>query len=512
MIVCLFNPPNLKNRIVSPDDYYSWIYREKSVSLFNYVCPPYTLCQLSSLIKRDLLGVDVRVFDSRLSHSIEPEIILRTIREEYKPDLIVMLLGAYTLNHDIKYVPKDITTIGVICPLDVSPELAMRFHDISRIKYWVKNELERTILSTIENFKRSGAIDSTPGLLVSEGQDLRDTGDSKPYPLRELPVPDYDAVPMEEYFRLLSSDFSFKRTYFDSDRYATVFNNKGCVFSCRFCNLGIGHYDYKQPSQIIAEMRYFIERHSCNNFVFMGNEFTGNAEIAKATCQAIIESGLKAKWSSGDRVEFIDEELIYLMAKSGCCCLVFGVETADPRLREKFNRMQSNEQFKKVFGWCRKYGILTYANIIGGLVGEDEETVKYNVELIKSAKPDRISMHYFFVAPGSDFYFELLNNNALRHHDWSRYYWYWTDKEVLYFSHNRYKTYAELIETADSQGRKLRRAIYLRKLKDTRGIKRLAYMIPYIKNSEFFEKVIASNLRDDPLYYRLERWLRRHLQ
>lgn len=508
MRICLFNPPNLKSGINTPEDYYSWVYRERSISLFNYVCPPDTLCQLSSLLKREYPNAEVRIFDARLAPSNDPKDVLKTIREEFMPDLVVMLIGAYTINHDIRYIAGELTTIGLLCPVEVSPELALRFYDIP-LRYFVKNEVENTILCAVKDLAEKGSIEKTRGLLVREGKKLRDNGDSAKYPLKDLPMPDYASVPIEKYFKLLGADFSFKRTYFDSDRYATIFNNRGCVFNCRFCNLGIGGYDSKTAEQIAAEMRYFVENHSCNNFVFMGNEFSGNNQRAKEICGAIIASGLKVNWSSGDRVEYMDEELVALMARSGCRCLMLGVETADPKLRKKYDRQQSDAQFEKVFGWCRKYGILTYANIIGGLIDEDEETLRYNLQFIKKCRPDHISMHYFFLAPGSSFYNEMLEKGRIKHHDWSRYYWYFTERDGIYYEHGKYNTYSDLFANADLQARRLRQAIYGSKITVGNGVRGLLYVLPYIKNSEFFERVIIANFKDSAAYARLEKLVKR---
>jgi anaerobic magnesium-protoporphyrin IX monomethyl ester cyclase len=48
-------------------------------------------------------------------------------------------------------------------------------------------------------------------------------------------------------------------------------------------------------------------------------------------CRAIIDAGLKIRWTCNSRVDFVDQEMLQLMAKSGCYYIAWGLESGTRR-------------------------------------------------------------------------------------------------------------------------------------------------------------------------------------
>ena len=82
---------------------------------------------------------------------------------------------------------------------------------------------------------------------------------------------------------------------------------------------GGGDWRIREPQEVVDEIRALDDDFGINKVFFIDSGFNIPAEHAKATCQAIIDAGLRVRWNSYIRPsEDADAELMGLMKKSGC--------------------------------------------------------------------------------------------------------------------------------------------------------------------------------------------------
>ena len=75
----------------------------------------------------------------------------------------------------------------------------------------------------------------------------------------------------------------------------------------------------REPQEVVDEIRALDDDFGINKVFFIDSGFNIPAEHAKATCQAIIDAGLRVRWNSYIRPsDDADAELMGLMKKSGC--------------------------------------------------------------------------------------------------------------------------------------------------------------------------------------------------
>ncbi|MDI6641456.1 MAG: radical SAM protein [Elusimicrobiota bacterium] len=97
------------------------------------------------------------------------------------------------------------------------------------------------------------------------------------------------------------------------------------------------------------------------------------------------------------RANTLDDELVAKMAKSGCREIRIGFETGNFKLRKEIlNKPVTDEELKKAFNLCNKYGINSNAFAMIGIPGETHQTIRETIEMILELKPELIRMTFLY--------------------------------------------------------------------------------------------------------------------
>jgi len=139
---------------------------------------------------------------------------------------------------------------------------------------------------------------------------------------------------------------------------------------------------------------------------FQDDTLTINRKRVLELCTEMFKSGLKLEWECNTRIDLVDEELIHAMKKGGCSLIHFGIESANEQLRKDQIRKGnfSNEEIKKAFKWCRKYGIKVACYFMIGHPGETRETLEETKRMILKSQIDLVGLSIPTPFPGSVLY------------------------------------------------------------------------------------------------------------
>ena len=299
---------------------------------------PLGLIAIGSVLKR--AGHQVEILDLRISESpdqelaaaldrFEPEAVgigIMTIESRYgfqlaetiktlRPGMPVILGGPhckhepqYILNHpqvDIIVVGEgDITAVELIDALANKKDLA-------------------TVPGIA--FRRDGAIAVTPARPV-----IRNLDD---YPQ------DYTLVDLERYFTFKSS-FDFFPTY-RNRRFLPIVTSRGCPFKCTYCHdIFAKSIQYRTPENVVDEMESLVRDYGIREFHIIDDTFNLNMKRAKRIMNLILDRGLEIYMSmpNGLRADFLDDELIDLMARAGVYRLALGIESGSRRIQDMIKK------------------------------------------------------------------------------------------------------------------------------------------------------------------------------
>ncbi len=207
--------------------------------------------------------------------------------------------------------------------------------------------------------------------------------------------------------------FSFpQRNKFNLNWYTlpgVIHSSRGCPFQCLFCSASAmagGKYRMRSVENIMREFDYLLTKLYINFLAFSDDTITGNLKRLKQICKQILYKGYQVKWLCASRVNLIDQELLRLMAQSGCQRIGFGFESASEDILKSINKRITKKQIEKAVKLCLEFGILPSGNFMIGFPNDTKETIKKSLEFAKKLK--RFGAHCTFTVltpfPGTYFY------------------------------------------------------------------------------------------------------------
>jgi len=180
--------------------------------------------------------------------------------------------------------------------------------------------------------------------------------------------------------------------------------------------------------------------------MFWDDSFTINKTLIMKYLQAILDAGIKINWKTATRADLIDEELLALMAKSGCVKLEIGVESGSDRIKKLINKDVTNDQIKRSFELINRSGIGSGAFFMAGFPEETKEDLDQTFQLMKELNDTELAFNVFDPMPGSSEYEKCISLGLVPEHpDWNDFP-FWPDAHyVRDISREDFTEYANMI-------------------------------------------------------------------
>lgn len=202
--------------------------------------------------------------------------------------------------------------------------------------------------------------------------------------------------------------------------------SRGCPYKCDFCLWNQvmyknGKYRTFSAKRIVDEMEKMVKLYKAKEIYFDDDDFTINGNQVKEICETIISRKFKIKWSCmGDAIN-LNENLLDLMAESGCVGIKFGVETGSARMIKNLGKPLDLEKVKQLTKWCAKRKIKTHATFSLGLSGDDNKSTEETIDYLVNLDADTIQVSISTPFPGTEFFNYAKKNNLLKTKDWEKY-------------------------------------------------------------------------------------------
>lgn len=252
----------------------------------------------------------------------------------------------------------------------------------SRADICVIGEGEETIVDLLDNLDN---LEKVPGIAFKKGEEVV-VNPARPYlsDLDNLPAPAYHLFNMPDY---LSANL-FPDTYAGrkSERYKGLktinfITSRGCPYSCKFCSRNFSGYRQMSVDKIMAELEYLKNQFGAEAIGFSDELFLSKAERVREFSRRVI--GLGLYWTAQARVNLVDYQLLKIMKEGNCLGVGFGIESGSQRLLDNMNKMTTVAQIKKAMMACRDLDLGVKAQLIFGYPGENEESVRETIDLLK---------------------------------------------------------------------------------------------------------------------------------
>jgi len=132
---------------------------------------------------------------------------------------------------------------------------------------------------------------------------------------------------------------------------------------------------------MLADMRLVASRYGFRSFDLIHDIFTADRRKVVAFCDAMIESKEEFSWSCSARTDFVDEDLLELMARAGCDSIFFGVETGSKRMQRIIDKHLDPAQARTAVETAERLGMSTTVSTIAGFPEENEDDLRQTLDI-----------------------------------------------------------------------------------------------------------------------------------
>ncbi|MCP4147741.1 MAG: radical SAM protein [bacterium] len=313
-------------------------------------------------------------------------------------------LSAAAVAAEVKKQLPDVVTVFGGPHVTAMPNETMKEHAL--IDAVIQGDGELSFTRLVENVHSGTALHcDVDGLLYRENgtilanpktrhhQDL----DSLPFPAWELleGFPHIYRPPFHSYRKLPLTN---------------IITARGCPCACSFCDRSVfGRKIFSHSIEYVTDMiEYLVRDFNIREISIKDDTFTTSTERVVRFSEILEKRNIKISWSCNARVNYINEEMLKAMKKSGCWLISYGIESGSPVMLKKMMKGISKKQVTKALQLTRKYGITSKGFFMVGIPGETKETVAETIDFIKDLPLDEMSINYFTPFPGSELYGEVI--------------------------------------------------------------------------------------------------------
>ncbi len=244
------------------------------------------------------------------------------------------------------------------------------------------------------------------GLVWRDGGEIR-INFTRPFipDLSDMPQPLHHLLPLDKYrMPMIHGPFTF------------IVTSRGCPAGCTYC---IKHVSYQYTARVrtpenIMEELWILKKLGMNNIHMYADLFTVNRDQVMGLCELMIKEDINIKWTCNSRVDYVDQEMLQMMAKAGCWLISWGIESGNEQILRHARKGAYPDKAERALRWAREAGIKNWGYFIIGLPGETDKTIRETIDFSKSLPLDIALFHVAAPYPGTPFFFEVVEKGWFR--------------------------------------------------------------------------------------------------
>ena len=223
--------------------------------------------------------------------------------------------------------------------------------------------------------------------------------------LDDLPIPMHELLPLQKYrMPMMKGPFTF------------IVSSRGCTAGCIYC---IKHVSYQysvrlRSPKLIMEELWKLKGLGINYINMYSDLFTVNRDQVMELCQRMIDEKINMKWTSNSRVDYVDEEMLKMMARAGSFMIAWGIESGNEQILKHARKGADPAKAQRALQWAKNAGIMNWGYFIIGLPGETEDTIRQTIAFAKKLPLDIALFHVAAPYPGTPFFFEVAKEGWFR--------------------------------------------------------------------------------------------------
>ncbi len=201
----------------------------------------------------------------------------------------------------------------------------------------------------------------------------------------------------------------------------TLTIGRGCPWRCAFCYNSSPNlpqlYRAKPVDGVLAEIASLHSRH----VMFIDDNFIADPSFARQLLRAFRHLGLT--WHTAVSADIgHHDDIIALMAETGCRSLFIGFESLNPTNLRAANKLQNRrETYEGLVRKIHAHGMMVNASVVFGFDEDGPEVFGETVEWLIAQRIETMTAHILTPYPGTSLHASLVREGRVRDHDLTHY-------------------------------------------------------------------------------------------
>ena len=326
---------------------------EENERFYGQNWPPLGILLLGTILKKQ--GHQVRLLD-QATNGIGFDKVLKWIKKE-DPEVIgistmtVGFLSSIKISQMVKkWNPNIKIVLGHYHPTFCADKILKKYNHL--VDYCVRGENEY-IFSNLINYLENDSNSEPTDIL---GISYRFNGKIKHNPdcpvnknLNDLPFLDRSLLKIQYRQNLAGIELM-------DSKFATTFFTRGCPYSCTYCavsRFSNRQYRSKSPERLVEEFLYLASKRY-SEVAFVDDNFSFNLKNVLKFCKLLRKENLDINWHVEMRVDKVSRALFEQMVLAGCKSINFGIESANQRILNYYNKKITPDQSLRAIKMAKK--------------------------------------------------------------------------------------------------------------------------------------------------------------
>ena len=399
----------MKFSFVNPSENKLVSYRKKKV-IATALLPPLGIIYLATILRER--GIEVSVLDQPAKGFTVEETVKWVKTED--PDLLgfsTCAKSSRTASEISKEVKKNNPNILIVFGnhfATFNTERILRKYPA--VDLIVRGEGETTVIDLVNCLKNKRKLKNIQGISFNHNGKVVSTPD-RPLidDINSIPFPDRDLLDVEYKAQLAGAQLGRKK-------FTSIVSSRGCTYSCRFCGcsqISKRRWRPRSVENTIEELLY-LRSEGYQQFLFVDDNLTLSQKRMIKLCKRIRQEKLNIEWSCEGRVDHCSYEMMKELHRAGCQAILFGIESANQRILDYYNKQITTQQSKNAVKTARKAGIdMIAGSFIIGALDETREEMQNTFQFAKQLPIDFPKFNFLRAYPGTEIWNELIMKGHL---------------------------------------------------------------------------------------------------
>lgn len=218
--------------------------------------------------------------------------------------------------------------------------------------------------------------------------------------------PDINLLPLPSYHLLGPLSATYRLPLLDEIRRpsGSLVLSRGCPFACKFCDRSVTgtHFRKMRPERAVELITLVHRREGLRHIFFHDDTFFVRQALDVEFLEKLKAAGLNVTFGCHIHPNRVPpDEVLRLLYEAGCRMVQMGVESGSPEVLRLLGKKVCIERVEKDVRRLREHGIEVKGLFMVGCPGENVDTIKQTLELIRRAPFTAIGLHLFTPYPGT---------------------------------------------------------------------------------------------------------------